>query len=60
MNFHGGGFAIGSVESTDMICREICMRVECIIISVDYRLAPEYRFPVGFNDAYAATKWYSC
>jgi len=57
VNYHGGGFAIGSVDSTDPSCRELCHRIECIIVSVEYRLSPEYPFPHGFNDSYYATKW---
>lgn len=57
INFHGGGFAIGSIDTTDPSCRELCHRIECIVVSVDYRLSPEFRYPHGFNDAYLATKW---
>eukprot|EP01114_Cavostelium_apophysatum_P024864 TRINITY_DN9911_c0_g1_i1.p1 TRINITY_DN9911_c0_g1~~TRINITY_DN9911_c0_g1_i1.p1 ORF type:complete len:352 (-),score=34.30 TRINITY_DN9911_c0_g1_i1:57-1088(-) len=57
MYFHGGGFAIGSIESSDHICRDLSDRIGCIFISINYRLAPEHKFPHGFNDAYKATKW---
>jgi len=57
VNFHGGGFAIGSIDTVDNSMRELCMRIGCIVVSVEYRLAPEYPYPYGFNDAYLATKW---
>jgi len=57
VNFHGGGFVIGSVDTSDASCRKICHRVECVVVSVEYRRAPEFPFPHGFNDAYLATTW---
>eukprot|EP00026_Physarum_polycephalum_P011766 Phypoly_transcript_12010.p1 GENE.Phypoly_transcript_12010~~Phypoly_transcript_12010.p1 ORF type:complete len:354 (+),score=24.74 Phypoly_transcript_12010:36-1097(+) len=57
VNFHGGGFAIGSIDTVDKSMRELCRRIGCVLISVDYRLSPEFPFPHGFNDAYLATKW---
>ena len=55
--FHGGGFVIGSVASYDNVCRALANRAECLVASVDYRLAPEHRFPAAIDDAYAATSW---
>jgi acetyl esterase len=55
--FHGGGFTIGSVESHDVLCRELSRLSGCAVVSLDYRLAPEYRFPVAVNDAWDATQW---
>ncbi len=55
--FHGGGWVIGNLESTDPICRSLAARAGCLVISVDYRLAPEHRFPAAVEDVYAATRW---
>jgi acetyl esterase len=55
--FHGGGFTIGSIESHDVLCRELSRLSGCAVVSVAYRLAPEHRFPVAVNDAWDATQW---
>ncbi|MES2633666.1 MAG: alpha/beta hydrolase [Pseudomonadota bacterium] len=55
--FHGGGFTIGSVASHDILCRELCRLSDCAVVSLDYRLAPEHRFPVAVYDAWDATQW---
>jgi acetyl esterase len=55
--FHGGGFTIGSIASHDILCRELSRLTPCAVVSVDYRLAPEYMFPVAVNDAWDATQW---
>lgn len=55
--FHGGGWAFGSIEDSDPLCRQIANRGKCIVILVAYRLAPENQFPKGLEDCYAATKW---
>ncbi len=55
--FHGGGFTIGSIESHDILCRELSRLSGCAVISLDYRLAPEHRFPVAAHDAWDATAW---
>ena len=57
VNFHGGGWVIGDLETADAISREFCNRVGCIVVAVDYRLAPEHRFPAAVDDCYAATRW---
>jgi len=55
--FHGGGHVIGSLETHDDLCRELCRSGAVHVLSVDYRLAPEHRAPAGADDAYAAYLW---
>jgi acetyl esterase len=55
--FHGGGWVIGNLDSHDVVCRQLADAGELIVISVDYRLAPEHKFPAAVDDAIAATKW---
>jgi acetyl esterase len=55
--FHGGGFVLGSIASHERICAEIADRVPCVVVSVDYRLAPEAKFPAGIDDSVAAFRW---
>lgn len=55
--FHGGGFVLGSVALMDDIARKLCRDVEAVVVSVDYRLAPEHPFPAAHDDALAATLW---
>lgn len=55
--FHGGGFVIGSIDTHDALCRQLCESSGHAVLSVDYRLAPEHPFPGAFNDALAATRW---
>jgi acetyl esterase len=57
VNFHGGGWVIGDLDTADAVCREMCRLVGCVVVSVDYRLAPEHRFPAAVDDCYAATVW---
>jgi acetyl esterase/lipase len=55
--FHGGGWVIGNLDSHDVVCRMLAHEGELIVISVDYRLAPEHKFPAAADDAITATKW---
>ncbi len=55
--FHGGGWVIGSEQSDDPFCRDLCVRSDCVIVSCDYRHAPEARFPAAAEDSLAALKW---
>jgi len=57
MYYHGGGWVLGDLETSDAGCRLIAEQTGRIVISVDYRLAPEYRFPVPVEDSYAALCW---
>jgi acetyl esterase/lipase len=55
--FHGGGWVIGNLDSHDVVCRTLAVAGELIVIAVDYRLAPEHKFPAAIDDALAATRW---
>ncbi len=55
--FHGGGFTIGSVATHDRVCRTLAAQSGCMVLSVDYRLAPEHRFPAAADDAFTALTW---
>lgn len=57
MYFHGGGFVFGSVETHDSVCRLIAKNSGCKVLSVDYRLAPEHKFPTAPQDAYSSYMW---
>jgi acetyl esterase len=57
MFFHGGGWVICSLDSHDNIARAICKDATAVVVSVDYRMAPEFKFPTAGNDCFAATKW---
>lgn len=54
---HGGGFTIGSIATHDILCRELARLGRCMVVSLDYRLAPEHRFPTASNDAWDALQW---
>jgi acetyl esterase len=55
--FHGGGWVIGSLEAYDLPCRFFCARTGCAVVAVDYRLAPEHKFPAAIDDSVAAFRW---
>lgn len=55
--FHGGGYVVGSLDSHDAICQELAERAGCLVLSVAYRLAPEWRFPTALEDAEDAWRW---
>jgi acetyl esterase len=54
---HGGGWWLGTLDQSDSACRGIAADVGCVVVSVDYRLAPEHKFPVAGDDSYAALLW---
>jgi acetyl esterase len=55
--FHGGGFVFGNLDTHDAVCRSIAKESGAVVISVDYRLAPEHKFPAAVDDSHAATLW---
>ncbi|WP_135853381.1 alpha/beta hydrolase [Halorussus salinus] len=55
--YHGGGWVLGTLDSIDGVCRRLARRGECVVVSVDYRLAPEHPFPAAVDDADAALRW---
>jgi acetyl esterase len=57
VNFHGGGFALGSSRQGDWICSHVAADLDAVVVSVDYRLAPTHRFPAAVEDCYEALLW---
>ncbi|MDT8860257.1 alpha/beta hydrolase [Alkalihalobacillus sp. MEB130] len=55
--YHGGGWVLGDIETSDASCRLIANRTGSIVVSVDYRLSPEFKFPIPLQDSYAALEW---
>ena len=55
--FHGSGFVVCSLDTHDAMCRNLCAGGGCVVVSVDYRLAPEHKFPAAPDDCLAATRW---
>lgn len=54
---HGGGFTVGSLETHDSLCRQLALQSDATLIALDYRLAPEHRFPTAVDDAWSALRW---
>ncbi len=55
--FHGGGWVVGGIATHDATCRELANGARAVVVSVDYRLAPEHKFPAAADDCYGATRW---
>src|SRR5882672_9861530 len=55
--YHGGGHVIGSLDTHDLIARNLCAGAEALVASVDYRMGPEHRFPAAVEDSFAALEW---
>jgi len=55
--FHGGGWVFGNLDSHDHLCRVLASKAECVVVAVDYRLAPEAPYPAAVDDAWAAVEW---
>ncbi|UOQ91571.1 alpha/beta hydrolase [Halobacillus shinanisalinarum] len=55
--YHGGGWVIGNLDTHDNVCRALTNLANCVVISIDYRLAPEHKFPAAVDDCYAAAQW---
>ena len=55
--FHGGGWVVGDLDMSDGTCRDLCVGGDCVVVSVDYRLAPEAKFPLQAEECYTATTW---
>ncbi len=57
VNYHGGGWVIGDLDTSDAACRDLANGIGCIVVSVDYRMAPEHLFPTAVDDSYDALCW---
>ncbi|MCR5885283.1 alpha/beta hydrolase [Rhizobacter sp. J219] len=55
--YHGGGYVLGDLDGYDNVCRQLCSDSDAIVVSVDYRLAPEHPFPAAVDDAWQALRW---
>ncbi len=54
---HGGGWTVGDLDTHDVLCRSLCLQAELVVISVDYRMGPEHKFPAAYHDTVAAFNW---
>ena len=54
---HGGGWTIGDLDTHDVLCRSLCLQAEMVVVSVDYRMGPEHKFPAAYDDTVAAFNW---
>ena len=54
---HGGGWTIGDLDTHDVLCRSLCLQAGVVVVSVDYRMGPEYKFPAAYDDTVAAFNW---
>jgi acetyl esterase/lipase len=59
LNIHGGGFIQGDLETDDLLCAQMSDTLGCVVLSIDYRLAPEFPYPAALNDCYSVLKWMS-
>jgi len=57
--FHGGGWVLGNLDTHDSLCRRLASETGCVVVAVDYRLAPDAKFPAAFDDSFAATAYVS-
>jgi acetyl esterase len=54
---HGGGWTIGDLDTHDVLCRSLCLQADIVVVSVDYRMGPEHKFPAAYDDTVAAFNW---
>jgi acetyl esterase len=54
---HGGGWTIGDLDTHDVLCRSLCLQADIVVVSVDYRMGPEHKFPAAYDDTVAAFHW---
>ncbi len=54
---HGGGWTIGDLDTHDVLCRSLCLEAQVVVVSVDYRMGPEHKFPAAYEDTVAAFNW---
>jgi acetyl esterase/lipase len=57
VQFHGGGFCVGAIENEAPTCRTLALKLGAVVLNVEYRLAPEFKFPTAVNDALDSVKW---